>query len=103
MNPYKPNKKVLITAALPYANGLLHVGHIAGAYLPSDIFARFLKLNSVDVKFICGSDDYGVAILLTAEKENKSPKEVAAYYNKLQQKAFEGLNIKFDIYGSIGV
>ncbi|RME60506.1 MAG: methionine--tRNA ligase [Candidatus Dadabacteria bacterium] len=100
MNPYKPNKKVLITAALPYANGLLHVGHIAGAYLPSDIFARFLKLNSVDVKFICGSDDYGVAILLTAEKENKSPKEVAAYYNKLQQKAFEGLNIKFDIYGS---
>ncbi len=93
-------KRVLVTSGLPYSNGKLHVGHIAGAYLPADIYVRFLRIKGRDVRYVCGSDDHGVAIKLTAEKEGKSPKEVAEYYNDLQKKAFDGLNIKFDVYGA---
>lgn len=92
--------RYLITAALPYSNGRLHVGHIAGAYLPSDIYVRYLRLKGHPVKFICGSDDHGVAILLTAEKQGKSPAEVAAYFSDKQKEDFAGLGIEFDIYGS---
>lgn len=92
--------RVLVTAALPYSNGRLHVGHIVGAYLPADTYVRFLRLQGKDVRFVCGSDDHGVAIMLTAQKEGKSPSEVAKYYNESQKRAFEGLRIEFDIYSS---
>src|SRR5690348_6462171 len=93
-------KRVLVTAGLPYSNGRLHVGHIAGCYLPADIYVRFLKMNQVDVRYVCGSDDHGVAITTTAEKEGKTPREVAQFYNQKQQEDFKGLNIEFDVYGS---
>ncbi|HEY4612568.1 MAG TPA: class I tRNA ligase family protein, partial [Bacteroidota bacterium] len=62
-------KRILVTAALPYANGLIHLGHCAGAYLPSDIYVRYQRLKKRDIVFICGSDEHGVAITVTAEKE----------------------------------
>ena len=68
-------KKVLLTSALPYANGPLHFGHIAGAYLPADCYARFQRLAQNDVMYICGSDEYGVAITMSAEVAKRSPKE----------------------------
>ena len=77
-------EKYLVTAALPYSNGNLHVGHIAGAYLPPDIFVRYLRLCGADVRSVSGSDDHGVAILLTAEKEGRSPEEVSKYYHEHQ-------------------
>jgi methionyl-tRNA synthetase len=91
--------KYMVTGALPYANGNLHVGHIAGAYLPADIFVRYQRAKGNDVLFVCGSDDNGVPITLTARKENKTPAEVIAYYNAEQKRAFDGLGISFDIYG----
>ncbi len=93
-------KRALITAALPYSNGRLHVGHIVGAYLPSDTYVRFLRLNGVPVRFICGSDDHGVAIILTAQRENRTPAEVSKHYHGVQLEAFKGLRIEFDIYSS---
>jgi len=92
-------KRFMITAALPYANGHLHVGHIAGAYLPADIYVRYRRAKGDEVIFVCGSDDNGVPNALTARKENKSPAEVVAFYNRAQQRSFAGLGIKFDIYG----
>ncbi|MBN8550464.1 MAG: methionine--tRNA ligase [Deltaproteobacteria bacterium] len=92
-------KRTLVTAALPYSNGRLHVGHIAGAFLPADIYVRFLRLKGVETRFVCGSDDHGVAIMLTAEKEGRTPKETALYYSQKQKASFDGLNIKFDVYG----
>ena len=93
-------RKVLVTAALPYSNGRLHVGHIAGAYLPSDIYVRYLRLAGAEVRFVCGSDDHGVAIMLTAEKEGKTPAEVAKFYGEKQQRDLLGLGISLDIYSS---
>ncbi len=87
-----------MTAALPYSNGLLHVGHIGGCYLPADIFVRYLRSRGDEVAFICGSDDHGVPVLLVARKEGKPPKEVADFYRALQQRHYEGLGIRFDIY-----
>jgi methionyl-tRNA synthetase len=92
-------EKFMITAALPYANGNLHVGHIAGAYLPADIFVRYQRSLGNDVMFVCGSDDNGVPITLTARKENTTPADVVARYNAAQKQAFDGLGIAFDIYG----
>lgn len=88
----------LITAALPYANGPLHIGHIAGAYLPADIYARFLRLRGKEVLFVCGSDEHGAAITLRAKKEGKSPREIVDYYHALNQKAFADFGIDFDIF-----
>ena len=68
--------KYLVTAALPYANGPLHIGHIAGCYLPSDIYVRYLRLMNRDVKFICGSDEHGVPITIRAKKDGVSPQQV---------------------------
>lgn len=93
-------KRALVTAALPYSNGRLHVGHIVGAYLPSDTYVRYLRLQGVPVRFICGSDDHGVAIMLTAQREGRTPAEVAKHYHGLQEQAFKGLRIDFDIYSS---
>lgn len=92
-------KRYLITAALPYSNGRLHVGHIAGAYLPADTYVRYLRATGADVRFICGSDDNGVAALKTAREQNCEVVELTARYNRSQQADFAGLGIQFDIYG----
>ncbi|RIL09583.1 MAG: methionine--tRNA ligase, partial [Proteobacteria bacterium] len=93
-------KRALITAALPYSNGRLHVGHIVGAYLPADTYVRYLRMQGSDVRFVCGSDDHGVAIMLTALKENKTPAQVAEFYGEKQARDFAALAIDFDIYSS---
>ncbi len=90
--------KTLITAALPYANGPIHIGHLAGAYLPSDIYARYLRLKGEEVLFICGSDEHGAAITLRAKKEGKSPKEIVDLYHNINKKAFSDFGISFDIF-----
>jgi len=92
-------KRLMVTGALPYANGHLHVGHIAGAYLPADIFVRYNRAKGNDVLFVCGSDDNGVPITLTARKENKTPAEVVAFYNQAKKQAYEALGIEFELYG----
>jgi methionyl-tRNA synthetase len=92
-------KRILVTAALPYANGPLHVGHIAGAYLPSDMYCRYQRLAGRDVVYICGSDEHGVPIMLRARKEGKSPQEVVDHFHALIKGTFERLGIAFDYYG----
>lgn len=94
----KNPKRYLITSALPYANGPLHLGHIAGAYLPADIYVRYLKLKGNDVAFICGSDEHGVPITLRARKEGVSPQDIVDKYNEMIKNAFEEFGIAFDIY-----
>ncbi|MDC1068559.1 methionine--tRNA ligase [Candidatus Kapabacteria bacterium] len=91
-------KKYLLTSALPYSNGYLHLGHLAGAYLPADLFARFKRLNSEEVLYVCGSDEHGVAITIAAEKEGVTPQDIIDKYHFANKSAFEGLNISFDIY-----
>ena len=87
-----------VTAALPYANGPLHLGHVAGVYLPADIFVRFLRMNDHDVAFICGSDEHGAAITLRAKKEGLSPQDIVDKYDGIIRKAFADFNISFDIF-----
>ena len=89
-------EQYIVTAALPYANGPIHIGHIAGAYLPADIYARYLKLLKKDVVFICGSDEHGAAITLRAKKDKKEPKDIIDFYHELNKKSFKDLNINFD-------
>lgn len=90
--------KYTVTAALPYANGPLHLGHVAGVYLPADIFVRFLRMNQEDVAFICGSDEHGAAITLRAKKEGITPQEIVDKYDKIIGDSFKQFNISFDIY-----
>jgi methionyl-tRNA synthetase len=90
--------KFTVTAALPYANGPLHLGHVAGVYLPADIFVRFLRMNNHDVAFICGSDEHGAAITLRAKKEGITPQEIVDKYNSIISKAFTDFDISFDIF-----
>ncbi len=94
------SKRTLVTAALPYANGRPHVGHVAGCYLPADIYVRYLRLKGKPVKFICGSDDHGAAIQIAAEKAGQTPAELSKHYWGVQKAAFEGIDIHFDVYGS---
>ncbi len=91
-------KRILVTSALPYANGPLHLGHIAGAYLPADIYVRYQRLKENDVLYICGSDEHGVPITVTADKENISPQDVVDRYHEMNKEAFERLGISFDNY-----
>jgi methionyl-tRNA synthetase len=91
-------EKILITSALPYANGPLHFGHIAGAYLPGDCYARFKRLQGCDVHYICGSDEYGVAITLSAERAGRSPKEHVDIFHQINKDFFQKLNLSFDHY-----
>ncbi|MCX7880320.1 MAG: methionine--tRNA ligase [Ignavibacteria bacterium] len=91
-------ERYLITSALPYANGHIHLGHCAGAYLPADIYARFLRLNGKPTLFICGSDEHGVAITIAAEKEKVTPKEIIDKYHEANRRAFERFAMSFDIY-----
>jgi len=93
----KPDRH-LITSALPYANGPIHIGHLAGVYVPSDIYTRYLKIKGEDVISICGSDEHGVPITLKARKEGVSPQEIVDYYHTLNKKSFEDFGIEFDIY-----
>lgn len=94
----KKFKRTTVTAALPYANGPLHIGHIAGAYLPADTYVRYLRLRGDDVIFICGSDEHGVAITLGAKKEGVSPRQFVDKYHGLMKQAFTDFGISFDIY-----
>jgi len=88
--------KYIVTSALPYANGKLHVGHVAGAYLPADIFVRYLRLKGEDVIYICGTDEHGTPISISADKEGISPAEVVARYHASMVEAFDGIGIEFD-------
>lgn len=90
--------KFLITSALPYANGALHLGHLAGAYLPADIYVRYLRLLGKDVVWVCGSDEHGAAITIRAKKEGISPQEIIDKYHELNKDTFHRLGISFDYY-----
>ncbi len=92
------SKRILITSALPYANGPLHFGHIAGAYLPADCYARFQRLKKNDVLYICGSDEYGIAITLSADMAKRTPKEHVDIFHKVNRDFFNTLQISFDHY-----
>jgi methionyl-tRNA synthetase len=94
----KEPKRYLITAALPYANGPLHIGHIAGAYLNADIYVRYLRSLGKDVAFICGSDEHGAAITLRAKKDGKTPREIVNRYHELMKETFASFGISFDEY-----
>lgn len=87
-----------VTAALPYSNGPLHLGHVAGVYLPADIFVRFLRMNNHDVAFICGSDEHGAAITLRAKKEGITAQEIVDKYNRIIGDSFKKFDISFDIF-----
>jgi len=91
-------KRYLVTAALPYANGPLHIGHLAGAYLPADIYVRYLRLMGKDVVFVCGSDEHGAAITVKARKEGTTPREIVDKYHAILKETFEKIGIAFDIY-----
>ena len=91
-------KRTTVTAALPYANGPVHIGHLAGCYLPADIYARYLRSKGKDVKFICGSDEHGAAISIRAKKEGISSQQVIDKYHKMMGDAFKDFGISFDIY-----
>ncbi len=91
-------KRHLITAALPYANGPVHIGHLAGCYLPADIYVRYLRSKGEDVKFICGSDEHGVPITIKAKKEGITPQQVVDKYHKLMGDAFKDFGVSFDVY-----
>jgi methionyl-tRNA synthetase len=91
--------RYLVTSGLPYSNGRLHVGHIAGAYLPADIYVRYLRACGQDVRFICGSDDNGVTIEISAMQAGSTPQEVSTHFHQRQKQDFAGLGIEFDVYG----
>lgn len=91
-------KRYLITSALPYANGALHLGHLAGAYLPADIYVRYLRSLGKDVAFICGSDEHGAAITIRAKKDGLSPRDIIDKYHEINKGTFQQLGISFDMY-----
>lgn len=93
------SKRILVTSALPYANGPIHLGHLAGAYLPADLFTRFHRLMGNDIVHICGSDEHGVPITIAAEKEGVSPQEIVDRFHLANKAAFEKFGIAFDYYG----
>ena len=91
-------RRYTITSALPYTNGKIHIGHLAGAYIPADIYARFKRITDNDVAYICGSDEHGAAISIRAKKEKKTPKEIIDKYHDLIKKSFSDFGISFDNY-----
>ncbi len=98
LNEIKMSKRYTITAALPYTNGPIHIGHLAGVYVPADIYARYKRLTGNDVAFICGSDEHGVPITIKAKKEGVSPQDVVDKYHAIIKKSFEDFGITFDNY-----
>ena len=91
-------KRTLITSALPYANGPVHIGHLAGVYVPADIYARYLRLKGESVLFIGGSDEHGVPVTIRAKKEGCTPQDVVDRYHNLIKKSFADFGISFDVY-----
>lgn len=91
-------KRTLVTGALPYANGPVHIGHLAGVYVPADIYVRYLRLRGEDVLYVCGSDEHGVPITIKAKKQGVSPQDIVDKYHKIIRDSFSGLGINFDIY-----
>ena len=94
----KKFKRTLVTTALPYANGPVHIGHLAGVYVPADIYVRYLRLKGEDVVFVGGSDEHGVPITIKAKKEGVTPQDIVDRYHKIIKESFEGLGISFDVY-----
>lgn len=94
----KKFKRYLVTSALPYANGPVHIGHLAGVYIPSDIYVRYLRLRGEDVVSVCGSDEHGVPITIKARAEGVTPQDIVDKYHNMIKSAFDGLGISFDIY-----
>jgi methionyl-tRNA synthetase len=94
----KEFKRILVTAALPYANGPVHIGHLAGCYLPSDIYVRYQRARKMDIRYVCGSDEHGVPITIRAMKEGISPQQVVDKYHAIIKESFEQMGISFDIY-----
>ncbi|MDD2386233.1 MAG: class I tRNA ligase family protein, partial [Bacteroidales bacterium] len=94
----KDFKRYTVTSALPYANGPIHIGHLAGVYVPADIYTRYLRLKNKDVVFIGGSDEHGVPITLQAKKEGVHPQEIVDRYHTIIKKSFADFGISFDIY-----
>lgn len=92
-------KRTLVTCALPYANGPVHIGHLAGVYVPADIYVRFLRMRGEEVLYVCGSDEHGVPITIQAKKRGCSPQEVVDEYHHIIDESFKGFGINFDIYG----
>ena len=91
-------KRTLVTCALPYANGPVHIGHLAGVYVPADIYVRYLRMKGEDVLYVCGSDEHGVPITIKAQKEGCTPQDIVDRYHKIIKNSFTGLGINFDIY-----
>ena len=94
----KNYKRTTVTAALPYANGGVHIGHLAGVYVPADIYVRYLRLLGKDVMFVGGSDEHGVPITIRARKEGITPQDVVDRYHEMIRKSFEEFGISFDVY-----
>lgn len=94
----KNYKRTIITSALPYSNGPIHIGHLAGVYVPSDIYTRYLRLKGEEVIHVCGSDEHGVPITLKAKKEGVTPQQIVDRYHAINKKAFENFGVSFDIY-----
>src|SRR3954466_14073911 len=92
------HKRYLVSAALPYANGPIHIGHMAGVYLPADIYVRYQRAQKRDIKFVCGSDEHGVPITIRALKENVTPQQIVDKYHAIIKQSFEKMGISFDIY-----
>ena len=92
-------QRTIVTAALPYANGPLHLGHLAGAYLPADLYVRYKRLKQEDILFICGSDEHGVPITLAADNEGVTPKDIVDKFHKINKESFNKLDISFDYFG----
>ncbi len=92
------HKRTLVTCALPYANGPVHIGHLAGAYIPGDIYVRYLRMRGEDVVFVCGSDEHGVPITIKARAQGVTPQDIVDKYHSMMKDAFTGLGINFDIY-----
>ena len=95
----KNYKRTLVTAALPYANGPVHIGHLAGVYVPADIYVRYLRMRGKDVLFVCGSDEHGVPITIKARQQGCSPQDIVDKYDKIISDSFKGFGINFDVYG----
>ena len=98
MNNHQNFRRTLVTCALPYANGPVHIGHLAGVYVPADIYVRYLRMRGEDVLFICGSDEHGVPITIKARAEGCSPQDIVDRYHRVIKDSFTGLGINFDIY-----
>ena len=92
------NNRILVTSALPYANGAIHFGHLAGAYLPADMYVRYQRLRGQDVLFICGSDEHGVSILISSQKEGVEPRQIIDRYHERNRRAFDRVGMSFDNY-----